>query len=149
MVNAEKVNGLLDHLREYTTALHALAATDREAFLKDRDKKGAAKYYLQVAIESCIDIANHIISSEQLRAPKNYADTFVVLNERGIFPDDFTQTLKKMARMRNRLVHLYWEVDDQEIYKIITTNLGDFDIFTQHILDYLKTLPPPPEESTP
>lgn len=38
-----------------------------------------------------------------------------MLNEEGIFPDDFTMTLQDMAGLRNRLVHLYWEVDDEMI----------------------------------
>ena len=62
------------------------------------------------------------------------------LNENELLPDDFTITLRQMAGMRNRLVHLYWEVDDEVIYDILSTNLDDFDIFTRHILTYVKSL---------
>ncbi len=39
-----------------------------------------------------------------------------------------------MARFRNRLVHLYWEVDDQQVYHILTHDLDDFDAFVAYIL---------------
>ena len=35
--------------------------------------------------------------------------------------------LKKMARFRNRLVHLYGDVDALEIRRILESKLGDFD----------------------
>jgi uncharacterized protein YutE (UPF0331/DUF86 family) len=51
----------------------------RERFLGDPDKIGSAKYHFVIAIESSIDIANHVIASEGFRLPKDDADSFVVL----------------------------------------------------------------------
>jgi uncharacterized protein YutE (UPF0331/DUF86 family) len=34
-----------------------------------------------------------------------------------------------MTRFRNRLVHIYWEVDDNELYQILQTRLDDFRQF--------------------
>ncbi len=42
-----------------------------------------------------------------------------VMGEKGAFDDAFSEQLVKMAKFRNRLVHLYWEVDDARIYKIL------------------------------
>ena len=50
-------------------------------------------HYLQVAIESCINLANHIIAAERYRSSKDYKDTFRVLNEVGILPDGFSRTM--------------------------------------------------------
>ena len=38
-----------------------------------------------------------------------------------------------MARFRNRLVHLYWDVDDQLVAKYLSDGLGDFDRFAAAI----------------
>jgi uncharacterized protein YutE (UPF0331/DUF86 family) len=138
MVNAPKVEGLLRNLATYVGYLHKLALTERATFLGDSDKIGAAKYYLQVAIEVCIDLANHIISTERYRAPKDYRDVFTVLNENGLLPDDFTLTIRQMAGLRNLLVHLYWEVDDAQIYTDLQDHLDDFDRYAQYILDFVK-----------
>ncbi len=45
------------------------------------------------------------------RAPADYREVFVILKENGILDEDLTLNLRKMAGLRNRLVHLYWEID--------------------------------------
>jgi uncharacterized protein YutE (UPF0331/DUF86 family) len=44
-----------------------------------------------------------------------------------------------MVRMRNRLVHLYWEVDADILHDTLQHNLGDFDQFKVSILDFLQS----------
>ena len=101
--------------------------------MADPDKIASAKYHFVVAIECCIDIANHIIASEKLRVPRNTADSFVVLVEVGICATELESALKAMARFRNRLVHLYWDVDDQLVAKYLSESLSDFDRFAAAI----------------
>ena len=120
--------GLLDELRELPCA----------EFMADPHKQSSAKYNFTAAIEAAIDIASHIISRRALRAPEDYADTFQVLSDAGILPSDFTAELKKMARFRNRLVHLYWEVDTAELRRILETRLGDFTRYLSDIGAYLS-----------
>jgi uncharacterized protein YutE (UPF0331/DUF86 family) len=139
MVDRDKVEGLIRHLRQYTGYLRDIAKLDREEFLDDPMAIGSARYYLQVSIESCIDIANHIIATERLRAPKDYEDTFKVLNETGIIPDEFTRTMRAMAGLRNLLVHLYWEVDDKMVYDSLSTELDDFETFIFHVMNFIVT----------
>jgi uncharacterized protein YutE (UPF0331/DUF86 family) len=138
MVDRDKIEGLLRHLRRYTAYLHQIVEQDREKFLQDPRSIGSARYYLQVSIETCINITSHIIATDRLRAPKDYKDTFRVLSEAGILPDDFAQTMQELAGLRNLLVHLYWDVDDQMIYDGIRAELGDFDTFTGYIVAYLE-----------
>lgn len=138
MVDRDKVEGLIRHLRQYTGHLREIAKLDRDKFLNDPMAIGSARYYLQVSIESCIDIGNHIIATERLRSPKDYKDTFKVLNETGIIPDDFTPSMQAMAGLRNLLVHLYWEVDDEMIYDSLDTELDDFETFVTHIMRFIE-----------
>jgi uncharacterized protein YutE (UPF0331/DUF86 family) len=85
-------------MNELKQKLHALASTIFEKtpvgkFLKDKVLIGSAKYYLQVSIACCLDIANHIIAAECLRAPKDYADSFKVLEEQGVFDEELGMKL--------------------------------------------------------
>jgi uncharacterized protein YutE (UPF0331/DUF86 family) len=138
MVNVEKVYGLLNNLESALGQLRQLAITDREKFLTDGLVLGAAKYYLQTAIEACIDIGNHIISSERYRSPRDYRDVFTVLQENDIVDEDLAIRLRQMAGLRNRLVHLYWEIDDALIYAYLQSNMGDFEAYMRWISDFLK-----------
>jgi uncharacterized protein YutE (UPF0331/DUF86 family) len=124
-------------LEQYLDNLRTLAEYERDDFLTDFTKTGSARYFLQVAIESCINVAHHIIASERFRAPQDYYDSFVVLHEQDIIADEFLPTLRQMVRFRNRLVHLYWEVDDEIVYEVLQENLNDFGTFTKYVLNFV------------
>jgi uncharacterized protein YutE (UPF0331/DUF86 family) len=64
------------------------------------------------AAQTCIDLANHVIASEGWRAPRDFGDSFTVLHEYGIIGDALAGRLRGLAGLRNRLVHVYDEIDD-------------------------------------
>lgn len=133
MVDRPKLDQMLSNLRAYTASLRRLAATPREAFLGNPDKVGNAKYHFVIAIESRIDIANHVIASENYRIPKSSADSFAVLAERGVVGPDLREPLRAMAQFRNRLVHLYWEADEALVHQYLPDSLEDLDRFARAV----------------
>jgi uncharacterized protein YutE (UPF0331/DUF86 family) len=56
-----------------------------------------------------------------------------VLVERSILPAAMREPLRAMARFRNRLVHLYWDVDDALVHRYLQECLPDIDKFAQCI----------------
>jgi uncharacterized protein YutE (UPF0331/DUF86 family) len=56
-----------------------------------------------------------------------------VLIEHGTCPHELEEPLKAMAKFRNRLVHLYWQVDDRLVAEYLEDSLGDFDRFAAAI----------------
>lgn len=138
LFNPDKITRLVSEMRKAINRLKSLATLDKKSFLDDPDKIGSAKYHFVVAIESSIDICNHIISQNGYRAPEDYADTFQVLGEQGVYDKDFLKALKDMARFRNRLTHLYWEVDNDQVYEILQSRLIDFKTFLDRIAAFLK-----------
>ena len=138
MVNPEKVVWLIEKLREYVAQLNQLKKLPKDILVKQFTNVNSAKYLFQVAIECCLDIGNHVVASEGFRSPYDYKDIFKVLNENKIIPDNFLDTAVSMAKFRNRLVHLYWEVDSDKIFGFLQNNLGYFDEYIKYILDYIK-----------
>ena len=135
--NPDKISKLISEIRKALNRLKNLQSLTEEEFLSDPNKIDSAKYNFIVAIESVIDICNHLISKNALRSPKDYGDTFQVLEEHGILEEEFVADLKNMVKFRNRLVHLYWEVDDRQIYKILQENLDTFTNFLNKLADVL------------
>jgi uncharacterized protein YutE (UPF0331/DUF86 family) len=117
--------------------LEDLGKLSEAEFAADPHKVGSAKYNLIVAIEGTVDLSNHIISKNRFRTPEDYADTFRVMEEKGVFDKEFSSSLVQMARFRNRLVHIYWDIDDAEIYRIIQTRLQDIRRFLREMGSYL------------
>jgi uncharacterized protein YutE (UPF0331/DUF86 family) len=136
VVDKPKLDQMLTNLRRYLGVLRGLAATPREDFLDNPDKIGNAKYHLVIAVECCIDIANHVIASENYRFPKDNADSFAVLAEEHIVAGESTEPLRAMARFRNRLIHLYWDVDDRRIYDYLQEGLADIESFANAIASH-------------
>ena len=138
MVDVKKITALVDRVRGYVLKLQKLRSLSETEFFDNSLSVDSAQLNLQYAIEACLDLTNHLIARLGLRAPKDYADSFRVLAESGIVLESFLPTLIKMAKMRNRLVHLYWETDEKEIYQTLQNHLGDFEIFVEAVLNYLE-----------
>ena len=139
MVRPDKVEGILLNLKGCVEKLGQLALLPPEAFLADFTKVESAKHLFQVSVECCLDISNHIIASERFRAPKSYAESFEILTEQKILPEIFSPTLRQMVQFRNRLVHLYWEVDAKIVYEILQKNLGDFEVFAKWVAKFMAS----------
>lgn len=138
MVDPKLLASRTGKLRGYLKKLHFLSAIPRQEFLQDFTKVESAKHLLQVSVECCLDIAHHIVADGAYRTPADYYDSFVVLHENGILPEDFLPTLRQMVRFRNRVVHMYWDVDDTTVYHILQENLNDFETFIGYVLDFAQ-----------
>jgi len=137
LFDQEKMAKLVSELRKSVERLRVIATLRQSEFLNDPDKIGSAKYHFIVAIESCIDMCNHVISLNGYRVPEDYADTFQVIGEVGVLDMDFTDELRNMAKFGNRLVHIYWEVDDLQLYEILQTRIDDFKKFLDSLARFL------------
>lgn len=135
MVSIEKITYKFGQLDEFLSLLKQIKATPLKRFTVDKILIGSAKYYLQVSIECCLDIASHIIATERYRPPKDYADAFKVLEEQEIISHAHGKRLRQMAKFRNRLVHMYGEIDDTQIYAFIDKDLKDIESFRLTILN--------------
>jgi uncharacterized protein YutE (UPF0331/DUF86 family) len=109
--------------------LRRLSRRDAEELLHDDDLLAAVKYRFIVAIEVCIDIGRHVVASEGLRAPLDYADVFSVLAEAALLDSGAAADLRDTARFRNLLVHGYAKVDDTRVVEILRDRVDDLAAF--------------------
>jgi len=137
-VDLTRVRDLVGQIQDAQRRLNILAKIPEEEFLADFRNTESAKYLLMVAIEAAIDICNHIVARQGGRAPQDYADCMTVLSEMGIIPSDLCERLRKMARFRNLLVHLYWQVDNHIVFRILKEEIQDLDDYVLNILEYLE-----------
>lgn len=93
---------------------------------------------LQVLIELCIDIANHLISDKGMRLPTGYADTFKVLTENKVITKDLFKIMERISKFRNVIVHQYEKIDPAIVISILHGNLTDFKKYKNAIVKYIK-----------
>lgn len=139
----ERIKEHLKHLHRYVLLLKDARQISFEKFQVDPIYRGSSERYLHLAIESCLNIGNRLLALAQLekpvKTPETYADIFKELYNLGVVRDpDFTERLVLMAKFRNRLVHLYWELNAEIVYQILQDHISDFDQFIKSVVEYLK-----------
>lgn len=137
MPNANFVLRAFQQLDNNLIILRRISGLSFEEFIADPFIIGSAERYLQVSIEICLDVTRHIIATESLGNPQTHAEAFAMLAQESIISDGLLSTLQRMAGFRNRLVHLYWEIEQAIVHEIVATQLSDFELFRDHIIVYL------------
>jgi len=95
----------LSELEEYLEQIQEYVNVTVEQYSKDWRIQRIVERTLQMMIELCADIVGHIISDRGYRVPTSYADTFRVLYEKEILAKDLFETMEKMSKFRNIIVH--------------------------------------------
>ena len=138
MVDRNLILRKLAELEEYLEQVGEFKSVTFEDYCKDWKTQRIVERTLQIMIELCVDICNHIIADEKLRTPTSYADSFRVLWESGLFPEQLLEIMDRMAKFRNFVVHHYDKVDGAIVVMILRKHLDDFIAFRDTILRILK-----------
>ena len=110
-----------------------------EEFHSNPDHFPIAFYDLHRSLEAVMNIGSHILSRIPGARPSSYKDIPRLLEKNKVIPGEFAGgQLTKMAGYRNRMVHFYGEINEEEIYNIIQQELNDFDSFIIFIERVLK-----------
>jgi len=128
----------LAELEEYVEQVKEYANMTVAQYSRDWKSQRVVERTLQMMIETCADVAGHIISDKGYRVPTTYADTFRVLYENGILNKELFETMEKMARFRNIIVHHYDKVDAEIVIRILKKDLKDFSAYKDAIIAILK-----------
>ena len=126
----EKLNVCLKKLEPFKSK-------KKEEILQDPYLQDIIERNLEVSAQSVIDIANRIISIEDLEKPQDYYDAIMRLGEAGIIPLKFAQKLAPIAGFRNILVHDYLDIDWDEVYNNLH-QLQDLTNFMTQIKKWMK-----------
>lgn len=126
MVRPEVIRRRLERLSEYIAILERLAAYSEDAFLADPERYGSAERFLQLALESVLDMGNHVIADEQLGTVNQSRDIPRVFREQGYIDPDMESRWLRMIGFRNILVHAYLDIDRQQVHRFLTHDLDDF-----------------------
>lgn len=137
MVKLHIINRLLNNLESYVADLKNADDITYEKFISDMRLQRFVERTLQLAIDSCFDIAHHIISDEKFREAKSYADAFAVLAENNVLPITSLNEYRPMAQFRNKIVHHYETIEPEQVFAIFTKKMDTFDKFKAQITKWL------------
>lgn len=135
-INKDLLFRKLDFLNNY---LHKIENMDfsEEAFVEDTDIHDLFVFRLQQSVETCIDIATHIIAGLNAPQKETAKDAFRFLGEKKIVDKDLAAKMGKAADFRNRVVHGYNDFDFRLLFKDYKEDLKDLRQFGAEIRKYL------------
>jgi uncharacterized protein YutE (UPF0331/DUF86 family) len=128
----------IGRIRKCVAALETIRRThSKQQFLADEMVQAAAERNMQVAIQSVLDICNHIVADMKLEVPDEDKGALRIMASRKLISHPLAKTLTSMAGMRNVLVHEYLDVDQNRLYATMSRNLDDFEKLIEAVLKLL------------
>ncbi len=101
-------------------------------------EKLSMRYLIIQAVEASSSICLHILYGVYDERAEGFPQCFDRLGQKGIIPSHLASELASSARLRNLLVHRYWEIDDEKVFKSLEENLEDFEKFISHIRWFME-----------
>lgn len=138
-VNKALVSKKLDFLNEQISKIENMDFNE-ESFVEDADIHDLLVFRLQQAVETCIDIATHLIAGLDVTQKETAKDAFEFLGAKRIITKEVSFKMGQAADFRNRAVHGYNDFDFKVLFKDYKKDLKDLHQFGVQILKYLESL---------
>ncbi len=140
MVSPDVVQKRIRLLEGYLKKLHAIRQRiNLDSFLADSDTQDIVDRNLHLAIESVLDIGQHIIASSGWRAAEEYAGIFTTLEQHGVISKELLTRVHGMAGFRNLLVHEYTEIDHFQVFQVLQDHLDDLNDLARAYQQFLDS----------
>ena len=140
-VDRERVEAYLSTLDEAVTQLRRLQGRfdSFEEFQAAVDTRELCVHYLRIALEAVLNICRDFLAVVGVSlAELDTTNLIELAGEKGLLEPAFSHRVRGMAGMRNAIVHVYWRLDYQAIYRAVTEQLVDLDEFARQVRAYLS-----------
>ena len=127
MIDSDLVAKKLALIETCVQQLRTLARPEK--IRADIREQRFVEHTLQIAIQSALDVASHIVSDERLGEPETNRDLFDLLVKARRLPEELASSLRDMAGFRNVLVHGYQEVDLGIVQDVLEHHLDELLAF--------------------
>lgn len=132
------VNQKLESLRNCISRIESKTPSDSGAIQSDYDIQDIISVNLERAVQSCLDIASHILADFDDVGDFSAASMLIELSGHGILSAAVAEELSRAAGFRNLLVHRYASIDWPRVYLFITTKLDIFRDFAAQVSSYAE-----------
>jgi uncharacterized protein YutE (UPF0331/DUF86 family) len=129
VVDPDLIRRKLSELELLIRQVGEYRAISTDDYRRDWKTQRIVERTLQMAIEACLDVANHAIADRGLKVPSTYAETFDVLADAGLLEPGLQVSMRRMVGFRNIVVHEYAQIDAEQVVRILREHLGDLAVF--------------------
>ena len=129
--NLDEYIGYLDKISKET-------AKNKSLFLSDFHFFGTTERYLQLSIQTIMDLVQMLIIEEGLERPEENQEAISLLYANKIISKKLAANLDGIVGFRNILVHEYGKIDKEKVYHYLQEKIVDIKNFRKEILKFLK-----------
>lgn len=108
-----------------------------EALRGDRDALDLVSFNLMLAVQSCADIASHLIADEGWAAAVNLAGGFNRLRDEGAISAGTAVSLCKAVGLRNVVAHGYAGINPAMVHAAAVAGVGDLEAFAKEVAQWI------------
>ncbi len=140
-ITRKQILDKFQNLDEYVGYLKQLAKETqdkKEEFLSNFQLFGLTERYLQLAIQTLIDIVQLVIIEQNLRRPENNQEAISLLYNEKVISEHIASRLDGIVGFRNILVHEYGKIDREMVFEYLQRKTNDFVDFKKEVLEYLR-----------
>lgn len=137
MGSIDRINIHLEKLSEYMERAKPYIGITAQELKNDHIKQAVVERNLELAAQSCIDIAELLINDQRLKMPADSREAIVRLGEAKIISLDFANQFAAVAGFRNVLAHDYVDIDYEKVADNLNNHLGDFERFAKEVAKFL------------
>ena len=116
--------------------LEELARLSKEDFIANSDNYAIAEHHLRRALQALLDLGRHVVVKNNFGNPTSYREVLDLLAQHSILDPVFARKVRGIAGYRNRLVHDYAEVTNEEMVDILTNELDDLTELLNQLLAF-------------
>jgi uncharacterized protein YutE (UPF0331/DUF86 family) len=131
LVDREVFEQRLSRLETLIRDLRGLVGRPIDAFLSDRGLQAQAERWTHLAVEYCLDLANHLIADRGWPTADTYRDAFRTLQLERVIDEDLSTNMAGWAGLRKLLVHLYLDVDHALLFETPGRDLDQLEAFAK------------------
>lgn len=109
---------------------------ESEKFLLDLDAQDIVLHNIQLAIQGCIDISNHIIADRGWGVPSVQSEAFNIMASQKVTSPGTADIMRKMTGFRNLIIHEYQQTDFLKVHEILNTRLNDIQEYLRQTIKF-------------
>ncbi len=133
MLNSDRMSKNISDILGAKSEIEKLLSEGKNAFLADKRNSLAVRYLLIEAVEAITDVCQHLLARTKGIACSGYVDCIVKAGENGIIDPVLSNKLRKLADLRNSLIHRYWIIDDSELFDQCNADINDLSDFVSRV----------------
>lgn len=122
-MDSELLRKLISEAYKDLNMAKRIVSMNTDEFLSDFRNMLSLRHLIVQLAEILCDICLQIVIEDFKQKPETYIECIDILKLKHVISEDTARVIKELIRLRSRVMHRYWTVDDLRLYSE-TRNIG-------------------------